>query len=133
MLQGKSEGIDHAMARPARLGLGLNRHALSRRQIGMKVGGQGSDGFRRRSQHPAEHAAGNENPAMNRRARGRIGKARHQVGVSKQPGTPLLLERNLLERCVRWEFGSIKRRQPTIQVNVVRPQELAISPMPPSR
>ena len=87
MLQGKSQGIDHAMARPARLGLRLNRHALAGCQVRMKVGSQRSNGLGRRTEHPAQNAAGDENPAMNRRARGRVSKARHQVRMGEQPGT----------------------------------------------
>ena len=66
MLQGKSERIDHAMARLARLGLCLKRDALTGRQVGMKIGRKRSDGLGRRPQHPAQDAASNKDTAMDR-------------------------------------------------------------------
>ena len=66
MLQGKSERIDHTVARPARFRLSLNRHPLPGRQVRMKIGGERGNGFGRRPEHSAQDAAGNENPAMDR-------------------------------------------------------------------
>src|SRR5271154_4516395 len=92
----------------------------------MQVGCKRSDGFRRRPEHATQDATGDEYPAMNRRARRRVGEACHQVGVGKQPGTLSRFQRNLLKWRVRREVGSVKRRQPPVQVNVVSTQELPI-------
>ena len=58
MLQGKSERIDHPVARLARFGLGLKRDALAGRQVRMEIGSERSDGLRRWPKHPAQHARG---------------------------------------------------------------------------
>ena len=54
MLQGKSERIDHAVARLARLGFGLQRHALAGRQVRVEIGRERGDGLGRRPEHPAQ-------------------------------------------------------------------------------
>ena len=64
MLQGKTEGVNHAVARLAGFWFRLKHHSLSGRQIRMEIGSQRSDGLWRRPQYTAKNAPRNENTPM---------------------------------------------------------------------
>ena len=74
----------------------------------MEVGRKRGDGLGRRPKHPAQDAAGNEDAAMDRRASRRVGKTCHQVGMRKHAGALLLIESNLLKRCIRSQIGAVE-------------------------
>src|SRR5438067_1694235 len=58
LLQAKTQGIDHAVAGPAGRRLGLQRHALARRQVRVQLGRERGESGGGRLQYPSQHIAG---------------------------------------------------------------------------
>ena len=135
VLQREAERVDHPVAGLARLraaSAASTRSRVVRSRV--QVRRQRRDGFGRRPQRPAQHAAGQEHAAMDRRAGRRVGERRHQVRMRQhaRPARPDF-ERHLLERRVGRQVDAVELRQPAVQIQRRRPAAAGGSRTPRSR